>query len=125
MTEILCPDNILEEIRADQLPEKVMEKLAEGYRFSQACAATIGDHVELSYSLADDETFQFYTFRILPQEGEEVPSISRITPAAIFYENEMRELFGVNIRLISLDLQDKMYRINEVTPFAPEKKEGN
>jgi len=124
MTEVKCPENILEEIRADQLPEKVMAKMAEGYRLSQACAATIEDHLELSYSFAEDNSFQYYTFRILPAEGEEIPSITRICPAAIFYENEMRELFGANITLIALDLQDKMYRIEEVQPFAPEKKEG-
>lgn len=124
MTEVFCPENITEEIRADQLPEMAMAKVAEGYRFSQACAATIDGHIELSYSFAHDETYQYYTFRILPAEGEEIPSISRIVPPVIFYENEMRELFGVNITLIALDLQDKMYRMEEVTPFAPEKKEG-
>lgn len=123
MTEVFCPEDIIEEIRADQIPEKAMAKIAEGYRLSQACAATVEDHLELSYSFANDETFQFYTFRILPAEGEEIPSITRICPAAIFYENEMRELFGANITLIALDLQDKMYRMEEVTPFAP-KKEG-
>ena len=66
MTEVFCPENILEEIRADQIPEKAMAKIAEGYRFSQACAATVDNHLELSYSFAHDETYQFYTFRILP-----------------------------------------------------------
>ncbi len=124
MTEVFCPENILEEIKADQIPEKAMAKIAEGYRFSQACAATVDNHLELSYSFAHDETYQFYTFRILPEDGEEIPSITRICPPATFYENEMRELFGANITLIALDLQDKMYRIEEVQPFAPEKKEG-
>ena len=41
MTEVFCPENILEEIKADQIPEKAMAKIAEGYRFSQACAATV------------------------------------------------------------------------------------
>lgn len=124
MIEVKNPENILEEIRADQLPEKAMEKIAAGYRFSQACAATIDDHLELSYSFADDTTCGYHTFRILPAEGEEIPSITRIVPPAVFYENEMRELWGANIKLIALDLQDRMYRIEEVQPFAPKKKEG-
>lgn len=124
MTEVFSPENILEEIRADQLPEMAMAKIAEGYRFSQACAATVDNQLELSYSFADDETYQYHTFRILPAEGEEIPSITRIVPPAVFYENEMRELFGANITLIALDLQDKMYRIEVETPLAPEKKEG-
>ena len=33
------------------------------------------------------------------------------------YENEMKELFGVNIQMINLDYQNRLYRINEETPF--------
>ena len=33
------------------------------------------------------------------------------------YENEMKELFGVNIQMINLDYNNKLYRINEEAPF--------
>lgn len=123
MGEVLCPDNILEEIKTSELLVKVMEKKKQGLRLSQACAAVTGGHTELSYSFADDETFQLTTLRIVLEDNEEVPSITEIMPYAFFYENEMKELFGVNIKMINLDYNNKLYRIEEDTPFLPKGKE--
>ena len=47
----------------------------------------------------------------------EVCSITEFYPYAFLYENEMKELFGVNILLIGLDYQKKLYRLKEETPF--------
>ena len=49
-----------------------------------------------------------------------MPSITPIYPSAVFYENEMKELFGVKVENISTDYRDKFYRIEEKTPFGPE-----
>ena len=40
-----------------------------------------------------------------------------------FYENEMKELFGVKIQMISLDYKNKLYRIEVETPLGPAKEE--
>lgn len=124
MDKVMCPENVLEEIKTSELIVKVMEKKREGLRLSQACAAVTGGHTELSYSFADDETFQLTTLRIvLENKDEEVPSITEVMPYAFFYENEMKELFGVNIKMINHDYNNKLYRIEEETPFLPKGKE--
>ena len=55
--------------------------------------------------------------QVLP--GEEVPSISASFGAAFLYENEMRELFGVNVTGIALDLKGQLYRTSTIVPFSP------
>ena len=111
-----------------ELPIRAMEMKNKGYRLSQACAAWLKKEkkLELSYSFVDDDTYDIFSLRISLEDAErdtEIASISEIFSYASFYENEMRELFGANIKVINLDLQNKLYRIEEETPFVP-KKEG-
>ena len=44
-------------------------------------------------------------------------SISNIYGPAFLYENEITDLFGVPIQLISPDYKGKLYRIEQPTPF--------
>ena len=48
--------------------------------------------------------------------SEEVKSFSDIFPAAMLYENEIKELWGVKVVGMSLDYQNRFYRIKEDTP---------
>ena len=111
--------NRIEEIDYHDLLEKSIEKKRQGYRLSQACAAYSGGKLELSYSFADDETLELVTFRLVIDKETEIISLSEVIPYAAFYENEMKELFGVNIQLIEPDYKNKLYRINAETPFVP------
>lgn len=110
-------EDILEEIAPNDLLNKVLEKKKAGYRLSQICAASVGGKLELSYSFADDETYQYTTFRLIIDLDTEIPSITEIIPQAVFYENEMKELFGVKIQMLSLDYQNRLYRIRQEKPF--------
>ena len=121
MAEVIHPEEILEEIEASALLTKVMEKKKEGYRLSQICAAYIDEKYELSYSFADDETYQYVTYRLVIDTDVESPSITEIIPQALFYENEMKELFGVKIKMISLDYENRLYRIRQEAPLGPKK----
>lgn len=55
--------------------------------------------------------------RVLP--GDEVPSISASYPASFLYENELRELFGIAVAGIAVDLGGQLYRTAERVPFSP------
>ncbi len=126
MAEVIHPEEKLIEIPVAELLTKVMELKKAGYRLSQACAAFVDEKFELSYSFAEDTTYQYTSLRVVVDPDTEVPSITEIVPPALFYENEMKELFGVKIKMISLDYDNKFYRIEETTPFGPkadEKKE--
>ena len=121
MAEVIHPEEILEEIAASDLLKKVMEKKKEGYRLSQICAALIDGKYELSYSFADDVSYQYITYRLVIETDVEIPSITEIIPQALFYENEMKELFGVKIKMISLDYENRLYRIRQEAPLGPKK----
>ncbi|MCR5054578.1 MAG: NADH-quinone oxidoreductase subunit C [Lachnospiraceae bacterium] len=124
MAETICPENILEEIPVDILLDKSLEKKKQGLRLSQACAAYVNDKYELSYSFANDETYELTTLRVVIDKDTVVPSITEIVPSAVFYENEMKELFGINIVMLSMDYEDRLYRIEQEAPMGPKKEEA-
>ncbi|MBR1874576.1 MAG: NADH-quinone oxidoreductase subunit C [Eubacterium sp.] len=107
------------QIEVGELLPKVMELKKEGMRLSQACAAYIDDKFELSYSFADDVNYAYKSLRLVIDTDTEVPSITEVVPSAVFYENEMKEIFGVRINMISLDYNNKLYRINVENPLGP------
>jgi len=122
MGEIINPENELEEIHHEKLLRKVMLKKNEGLRLSQICCAYVEGKVELSYSFENDETYEYKTLRLVIDPETPIPSVTEFYPYAFLYENEMKELFGLDIRMINVDFDNKLYRINVEAPFA--KKEG-
>jgi ech hydrogenase subunit D len=106
-------------IGRDELLERANEMKHAGRRLSQACAASIDGHYELLYSFADDEKYNYTSFKVVVETDVHVPSVTAIYPYANFYESEMSELYGVKIDMIDGDYHGRLYRIKEVTPFAP------
>ncbi|MCR5649953.1 MAG: NADH-quinone oxidoreductase subunit C [Lachnospiraceae bacterium] len=121
--DIKIPENELEMIEGSDLLKRVLELKKSGFRFSQANAALIDGNFELSYSFSDYETYGLHTLRIVTDTEQEIPSITQIVPAAVFYENEMKELYGVKIKMIDLDYRDKLYRIRQTAPMGKQKTE--
>ncbi len=116
--EIKNPENVLVEITPDQLLGEVMALKNKGARLSQICCAYSNEKIELSYSFANDDTNEYINLRLVIDKETEVCSITEFYPYAFLYENEMKELFGVNIQMINVDFQNKLYRINEEAPFV-------
>ncbi len=124
MAEVIHPAEIIDTIEVGELLPRVMKMKKDGYRLSQACAAYIDEKFQLSYSFADDTTYQFTTLRLVVDTDTEIPSITEVVPPAVFYENEMKEIFGVKIKMISVDYDDRLYRIKVKTPLGPNTEEG-
>ena len=124
MAEVIHPAEIIETIEVGELLPRVMKMKKDGYRLSQACAAYIDEKFELSYSFADDTTYQFTTLRLVVDTDTEIPSITEVMPPAVFYENEMKEIFGVKIKMLSVDYDDRLYRMKIKTPLGPNTEEG-
>ena len=114
------PKQTLRVIEKDGLLREVMAMKSRHMRLSQACASYRDGKYELSYSFSDDETLDYETLRVVCDLADRIPSIHDFYSCASFYENEMRELFGVKIELIEPDYRNKLYRIKAVTPFLPE-----
>ncbi|MBO6108575.1 MAG: NADH-quinone oxidoreductase subunit C [Eubacterium sp.] len=123
MADSIHQENELETIEVGELIPKVMKLKKQGMRLSQACAAYIDEKFELSYSFADDVTYRYHSLRLVIDTDTDVPSITEVIPSAVFYENEMKEIFGVKIGMISLDYHNKLYRIDVEKPLGPKTDE--
>ena len=115
--EIKNPGNVLVEIEHGTLLGHVMAFKNQGLRLSQICCAYSNEKIELSYSFANDDTNEYTNLRLVIDKETEVCSITEFYPYAFLYENEMKELFGVNIQMINLDYNQKLYRLKDETPF--------
>ena len=103
---------------------RVGEYQADGWRLAIINTTSIlpvewmeGGAFDISWSFARDQRLEHLREQVLP--GEEVPSISAYFGAAFLYETEMRELFGVNVTGIALDLKGQLYKTSTIVPFAP------
>lgn len=109
--------NIIELEQVNLLPE-ILKRKMEGWRLNQICSVFKEGKYEISYSFTKE--YELENIRVIIEKETLLPSITRIYYAAFFYENEMRELFGVNVEYIAVDYHDKLYRINEEKPFLKE-----
>ncbi len=114
----------IETISVGELLPTVIEKKAELWRLVQICCVYLkdSDTYELSYSFGNNK-YKFITYRLVIRSDVEVPSITQIYRAAFLYENEMSELFGVKINQIAKNYHNRLYRIDEKTPFIEKKEE--
>jgi len=71
---------------------------------------------ELSWAFAKDTDFE--TIRETVTLADEIPSVSEFFGAAFLYENEMRELFGLNVTGLGLDLGGQLYKTSIKIPFS-------
>jgi ech hydrogenase subunit D len=53
------------------------------------------------------------------QRSDRVPSVAPSYPNAFTYENELRELFGIDVTGIAVDLGGHLYKTAERVPFSP------
>lgn len=99
----------------------VMEKKVDDWRLAQMCSAFVDGKYELTYSFA--KHYELVNYRIIVDKEQSVPSITTVYPAAFLYENEMKELFGVKMEYIELDYHNRLYRIDEETPFLKKEEQ--
>ncbi len=105
------------EISVDQLLGEVQNMRYENYRLITAtCADNADGTIDVLYHF--DMDFEMKHLRIKVAKGEEIPSISRIYFCAILVENEMKELFGLNITGMAVDYEGHML-LSDGAPDEP------
>jgi len=92
----------------------------DGYRMV-AISCTNKNGMELSYSF--DKDYELLNLRFIIDCDVEIESISCIYPFSFLYENEIKELFGVKIKNISVDFNNNLYKISVKTPFNMKKED--
>ena len=110
----------IELITIDALLEKVRAKKDQGCRLVQISATQLPGQIELTYSF--DLNSQLSNLRLsLPGEEPHLPSISSIYLCAILYENEIHDLFGVQVAGMAVDFKGNFYKTAIKFPFASAK----
>lgn len=113
-------------LELDRLHSEAETLKTDGWRFIQTHAVNGKDGIDLYYSFMKDGRIANY--RIAGVKGDQaVPSITDLFLAAFVFENEARELFGVDMRDIAIDFDGAMYAPAERAPMtfiAPEQKEA-
>lgn len=109
---------LLQDTALDDIESIMYKKEKDGWRLVQMHANTIENGWELFYSVA--KGYEFENYKVTLAEGDTVHSISAVFPNAMLFENEIKELFGIDIKFISIDYENRFYRIAKETPFKTE-----
>jgi ech hydrogenase subunit D len=75
-----------------------------------------GDGYDVSWSFARGGELEHLREHLAP--GETLPSLTQLYPAAFLYENELRELFGIEVIGLGVDLRGQLYRTAARVPFS-------
>jgi hypothetical protein len=79
-------------------------------------AAEAPNVFEIAWGFVKDGALE--TIREQIVAGDAVPSVSEFFGAAFLYENEIRELFGINVEGIGVDLRGQLYKTATKIPFS-------
>ena len=72
---------------------------------------------ELMWSFEKAGQLEHLRERVTAEDA--IPSVSGVYGFAYLYENEIRELFGLNITGLNIDWKGQLYRTTTKIPFSP------
>jgi ech hydrogenase subunit D len=111
----MSPEQTFEIIPVETLLVRVRELDAKKWRLVQIGATRLPEQFEITYSFGFH--LQLVNLRIqLPADQARVPSISSVYWGAILYENEMHDLFNIQVDGIAVDFKGTLYKT--AVPFA-------
>jgi len=98
--------------------------LDAGGKFVSAVCNDLDPDLEVTYFFSSNRGTNMTGLRYMVVKGEEVPSLSGFTLATVLIENEMKELFGLQVTGIAIDYGGHMLLAHDspVTPMLKEKK---
>ena len=111
-------------IALENLHHEAAVMKVDGWRFIQTHAVNTDNGVDLYYSFMKDGHIQNLKVQGVTKD-QQVPSITDLFLAAFVFENEARELFGVDMRDIAIDFSGAMYAPAQQEPMTfmtPEQK---
>lgn len=107
----------IEIVARDALLERVKALAADGWRLVQISCVP-GEPRLVDYSFDKDYRFLGLRIELGPAE-DTLPSVSAIYLAAFVYENELHDLFGLNIEGIAVDYKGHFYRLKGKPEWHP------
>jgi ech hydrogenase subunit D len=113
-------DQLFETIPMQSLLERVGEMRKQGYRLVQIGATRLPEQVELTYSFDRENRLANLRFQV-PAAGARLPSITSIYWCAFLYENELHDLFNVQVDGMAVDFHGHLYETSVKFPFGSTK----
>ncbi|AFV01810.1 Energy-conserving hydrogenase (ferredoxin), subunit D [Dehalobacter sp. UNSWDHB] len=109
-------ERIINPVTAEELVDRAKQYLQNGYRLIQICCTKTPSEMYLLYSFEKlDLTLE--NLRLDVQSGDTIPSISDVYFAAFLYENEIHDLYGINVSGMAVDFQGTFYETAVKQPF--------
>lgn len=107
------------EVDTGSLLNAVAAKVPQGYRFVTMSCTDLGDAHDILYHFDKDLTLA--NLRLKLPKGSELPSISGIYLAALVVENEIKDLFGINVTGLAIDFEGR-FILAEGAPTCPQNR---
>ena len=110
-------------ISKEELLSKTEGLMKNGYHLVQICCVkepsgkAPATQLEMNYSF--DRDYSLINFKLDLAPGESLPSITPVCTGAYLYENEIHDLFGIQITGINVDFKGTLYKVAIPTPFNP------
>jgi ech hydrogenase subunit D len=103
-------------IEKEELTGRVRGMSEEGWRLVQIGCTKL-DRFLVDYTF--DKAYRFLNLRVMvPEDDAVLPSVTPSYSCAFTYENEIRDLFGVDFVGIGMDYGGKFYRVDVKAPFS-------
>lgn len=106
----------LNSITLDKLVSNVTDLSAKGYRLVQIGCTKLAENMQINYSF--DKDYEFVNLQVNVPIDVELPSVSDIYWSAMMYENEIHDLFGINIKGMVIDFKGNLYKTKVKAPFG-------
>ena len=106
-----------QEISVEGLPALSERMQKEGHRFVQVLAVNTEAGIDVQYTFMKDGVLEVFTIKGVTPEIP-IPSITDRFIAAFVFENEIHDLFGVNVRDIAIDFGGNFYVTAQPTPMT-------
>jgi len=116
----IAVEQTLEIIPAEQLLDKVKAMRAAKQRLVHITATRLPASVELTYGFDLDSKLTSYRI-VLPAADSRVPSISSIYACSVLYENEIHDLFKIDVDGMAIDFKGNFYKTAVSFPFGSTK----
>lgn len=111
-------EQLIQEISVAGLHDEVKKKSDDGYRLVQIGCTRVDDGFEINYSFEKD--YKFENLRVTIDMETTMPSISDIYWGSFIYENEMHDLFGINVDGMNIDFNGYLFTTSIPHPFRGE-----
>ncbi len=108
---------VIEPIQVSDLLVRMSERKEVGDRMVAISCAAVGGEYEITYSF-EDADHRFVHYRITVPPGASIPSVSPVYWGAFVFENEIHDLYGIDVKGINVDYNGHFFVTKVPRPYA-------